>query len=642
MQFKHPELLWALLLLLIPVFIHLFQLRRFKKTPFTNVKLLQKVVSESRRSNTIKKWLLLATRLLLLFALVLAFAQPFFAKKTALAKKETVIYLDNSFSMEAKTDNETLLKTGVQELIKSIPKDNVFSLFTNGKVFRDVRLRDIQNDLLSLKSTSKQLDFNEITLKANTFFSNSENTVKDLILISDFQQRMQSIHTDSTNKVQKHVVQLSPDVLENVSVDTVYIGDSSPENIELITELSTTEKKESIPVSLYNDDKLIAKTSATFGDNKKATVLFSISAKEVINGKIEISDTGLSYDNKLYFNINEKEKIKALAINEANDDYLSRIFTNDEFSFSTYTLNNLNYSLLETQNIVVLNELNVIPDALQNVLKSFVSNGGSLVVVPSKEADMNSYNNLFNAFFSTMYTEVTRAERNITDIAFSHPLYTNVFEKEVTNFQYPKVSEYFKIRSIAPKIISFQDKDAFLVGGDGIYIFTASITNENSNFKNSPLIVPTFYSMGVNSLKLPKLYSVLGTKISLDVSSTLSKDNILKVAAKNKDYEFIPQQRSFANKVSLSFYENPTMDGIYHIVDNGEIIKNISFNHQKNESELTYLNMGTIQATTKQSSIASLFEAMEKDNRVTELWKWFVILALLFMVVEILIQKYLK
>ncbi|NNK28782.1 MAG: hypothetical protein HKP06_11155, partial [Flavobacteriaceae bacterium] len=37
MQFKHPELLYALLLLLIPIIIHLFQLRRFKETPFTNV-----------------------------------------------------------------------------------------------------------------------------------------------------------------------------------------------------------------------------------------------------------------------------------------------------------------------------------------------------------------------------------------------------------------------------------------------------------------------------------------------------------------------------------------------------------------------------------------------------------------------------
>jgi len=127
MQFKYPELLWALFLLLIPIFIHLFQLRRYKKTPFTNVKFLKKVVSESRRSNSLKKWLLLFTRLLLIAAAVLAFAQPFFAKKGATSKKETVIYLDDSFSMQAKTENGTLLSDAVQSLIEAIPADNSYS-----------------------------------------------------------------------------------------------------------------------------------------------------------------------------------------------------------------------------------------------------------------------------------------------------------------------------------------------------------------------------------------------------------------------------------------------------------------------------------------------------------------------------------
>ena len=38
MQFKYPELLYALLLLIIPIIVHLFRLRRFEKVDFTNVK----------------------------------------------------------------------------------------------------------------------------------------------------------------------------------------------------------------------------------------------------------------------------------------------------------------------------------------------------------------------------------------------------------------------------------------------------------------------------------------------------------------------------------------------------------------------------------------------------------------------------
>jgi hypothetical protein len=79
MNFKHPEFLYFLFLLVIPILVHLFQLRRFKKEYFTNVQFLKELSIQTRKSSTIKKWLLLLTRLLLLIFLILAFAQPFFS-----------------------------------------------------------------------------------------------------------------------------------------------------------------------------------------------------------------------------------------------------------------------------------------------------------------------------------------------------------------------------------------------------------------------------------------------------------------------------------------------------------------------------------------------------------------------------------
>jgi len=122
----------------------------FYSSFFTNVKFLKKVVSESRRSSTLKKWLLLFTRMLLLAGLVLAFAQPFLAGSAALKEKETVIYLDDSFSMQAQKEGSSLLDNAVQSLLKKLPKDNRFSLFTNSAVFRNVELATVQNELLAL------------------------------------------------------------------------------------------------------------------------------------------------------------------------------------------------------------------------------------------------------------------------------------------------------------------------------------------------------------------------------------------------------------------------------------------------------------------------------------------------------------
>ena len=117
MQFKHPELLYALFLLLIPIIIHLFQLRRFQKVDFTNVAFLKKVTIQTRKSSQLKKWLILLMRLAAMACLIFAFAQPFTASKIALnAQKETVLYLDNSFSMEAKGVQGPLLKRAIQDL----------------------------------------------------------------------------------------------------------------------------------------------------------------------------------------------------------------------------------------------------------------------------------------------------------------------------------------------------------------------------------------------------------------------------------------------------------------------------------------------------------------------------------------------
>ena len=131
MQFKHPEILYFLFLLVVPILVHLFQLRRFKKEYFTNVQFLKQLSIQSRKSSTIKKWLLLATRLFVLTAIIIAFAQPFFtAIDSNKRASEMFIILDNSFSMQAKGQNGELLKRAVQELLENLFYDILNIEFT--------------------------------------------------------------------------------------------------------------------------------------------------------------------------------------------------------------------------------------------------------------------------------------------------------------------------------------------------------------------------------------------------------------------------------------------------------------------------------------------------------------------------------
>ncbi|NNK74544.1 MAG: hypothetical protein HKP42_00635, partial [Maribacter sp.] len=483
------------------------------------------------------------------------------------------------------------------------------------------------------------LNLDEIQLKANNFFSKNTNAIKNLIIVSDFQKRLASGNKDAIGKVQKHVVKLSAINLENVSIDSIYVSKNGTENIELTASLSATNEIQSIPVSLYDDDKLIAKTSAVFEDDK-GKVTFTLSANDVVNGQVIISDSGITYDNHLFFNINEIERPNVLVIGEASSEYLRRIYPENEFLFTSFSLKNLNFRDIESQNLIILNELEKITTSLVASISSFVSNGGNLVVIPSNNIDINEYSTLLSRFSLGALMEKVSAETKITQITFSHPLYDNVFEKNIDNFDYPQVTEFFKTNSKASKILGYQNGEPFLLGTNGIYLFTASIANQNSNFKQSPLIVPTFYKMGVNSLKRQGLYHTMGGQIRMDIAQKIAKDHILRVSKDGLD--FIPQQRSHANKVSLTFNENPFEDGIYDILENGNSIKKISFNYPRNESDLQFMDINNIASESQQSSIAALFQDLENDNSVTELWKWFVILAVLFILMEVLIIKYLN
>lgn len=638
MQFKYPEILWALLLLLIPILIHLFQLRRFKKTPFTNVAMLQMVVSESRKSNTLKKWLLLLTRMMLLATLIIAFAQPFISSETALREKETVIYFDNSFSMQSKVNGLSLLEKSTQDLIKQIDERAVFSLFTNTRTFRNVTINDIKNDLLSLNYTPKQLQLDDIQLKAKTLFSVSESTLKNLILVSDFQQRMGKSGVMLDSSTINYAVPTLPKEPANIAIDSLYLEGFQKEQLQLTVLLSGGQSGDTMPISLYNGDTLIAKTSAGFGNGHTAEVVFSIQGNQEIDGRLQIDDNGLKYDNLFFFNVNQKERVKVLAISSSEGDYLERLYREDEFVFTKYRLNTLNYSNLDNQNVIILDHLPSIPNSLLQPLITFKENGGTLIVIPSSSSNLDSYNQFLSAFSGTRFEAKMVQNKKVTTISFDHPLYENVFEKEVSNFQYPELKQYFTVDSQAPAILSLDGGDAFLLGINGFYLFSASLEQENSNFKSSPLIVPTFYNMAVFSMKNPRLYHTLGKRNAIDISVKLGGDSSINIS--KDDYNFIPLQQVFPNKVNIQFSEHPIVDGIYRITSGQEYFQNISFNYPREESKLDYLNVENIGNAVVEDSIVSLFQSLEAENSITAYWKWFVILALLLLLMEVIIQKF--
>lgn len=643
MQFKHPEILYFLFLLAIPILVHLFQLRRFQKEFFTNVRFLKELNMQTRKSSKIKKWLLLATRLLLLACLIIAFAQPFFKAKDDNNKgNEMIILLDNSFSMQAKGSKGELLKRAVQDILENTPENQQFSLITNNNAWWDTDVKSIQKDLQNLKYSDVPFRPDFLLTKAD---AKKQHTGKDIVVITD------AVNLDNRNisklnsGTPTYFIVPEAENTANVSVDSVYISQVMDNFYEVKVDMETFgEVENDIPISLYNGKSLTAKTLVKFDGTNKKSSTFTIPKKD-FHGYVGINDNSLAYDNNYYFSISKPQKSNVVAIGDAaKNNFLSRIYTNDDFNFTSSELRSLDYNNLEKQDAIILNELKDIPQALITTLKDFYVKGGNVVIIPASDSSLQNLNALLGAFGGSQFKNTNPNERQITKIAFSHPLYATVFEKKTDNFQYPKVNSGFTLGGNALPILTYEDQTSFLASTGNklgnVYIFSAPINKTNSNFQNSPLIVPTFYNMAQNSGKTGISAIIIGDNQNLLLDVLLSKDEVLTV--KNDNADFIPMQQLLNNKVKLSFGDYPEEAGNFSVYKNEQNLKNISFNHARTESNLALQNKALADNFTEADSVATVYSDIKSERTADELWKWFIIGTLLFLLTELFIQKFIK
>ena len=651
MQFKHPEILYFLGLLIIPILVHLFQLQKFKKVSFTNVAFLQKIALQTRKSSRLKKWLILASRILLLTAIIFAFSQPYFSTHKVQKKQKTFIYLDNSLSTKSTGKKGDLLQISAQELIEEISEKEIYSLLTNDAYFENISAQKLKKTLLTIKNTGKSTQLNNVFLKINSQKNNEIKSLNNNILISDF-QIIKKIKNQKFTNVKQEIsfVKLNTEAKNNISIDSVFISSNNTTNFSVYAVVKNQgEKKENVPISLFDDEKLISKLSFSIDKNTEKNIEFKVENKLNFNGKIHLNfnDTFI-FDNHFFFNKNLNTKIKVLSIGKYSN-FLTKIYNKKEFIFSETNVQNINYNTIQKQQLIILNELEEIPSTLQKTIKDFTINGGHLIIIPNETIKLNSYNQFFTALKIGSVREKNKDTLKITQINYEHPLFKNVFSKKTTNFQYPFSKTHYISTIRGSSIVDFENNQPFIKQVDtknsAIYWVANSLNTENTNFTNSPLVVPIFYNIGQQSLQRQRIYYTIGKENKIDIDIKLEKDEVLSISSLTGT-TLIPLQQNYQNKTSIITKENITKDGFYSITNKKDTIKTLAFNYPKEESLMNFINIEKFASKNDNmqvsDSIASLFSKISKKNEVHWLWKWFLGIAIVSLLLEILILKFFK
>ena len=140
MSFAQPWFLLGLLGALIPIIIHLIHRRRPRKQPFPAIELVIQSVQRVERRWRLRRWLLLAARVLLVAALAAAAARPLWGPDGVAAirsdgPQRLAVVIDATLSMRARYDTTTSFARAVVEarnLIDSMGSEDMAVLVAVG------------------------------------------------------------------------------------------------------------------------------------------------------------------------------------------------------------------------------------------------------------------------------------------------------------------------------------------------------------------------------------------------------------------------------------------------------------------------------------------------------------------------------
>jgi len=682
MEFLHPNFLYALAALAIPIIIHLFNFRRFKKVPFTNVRFLREIKIQTQSQNKLRHLLVLLMRLLALAFLIFAFAQPYLPEDNAAEKdrgQAISIFIDNSFSMQGESEAGPLLevaKNRAIDIAMAYDATDRFQLLSQdflGENQRFVSRAEFIQNVEDLKLSSKSRSLESIAERQKDLMRNADDDLaKEAYLISDFQKSQFPIETFEPDTAMAYgLVHLERSSPSNLYIDSVWFptpvrraGDS--ENLSVRVVNTGSQDLENVPLNLSING--VQKSIGSFAVNAQSSVDTAIAFVHDSPGlksvKVEIEDFPIDYDDAYYLGYRVHDQLRILSISPSNGgstrDFIGSVYRVDSaYDFRSTSLSNLNYSDLQSNDLLILNELSSIPGGLRQEVISFAASGGSVWVIPSTDIDLGSYNELLNELKAGAYLPLKEEEVKVRSLNSESPLYRDIFESVPRNIDLPNATEFYPItsslRSNEESLLQLPAGNSFLSAyresGGNIYVQAVPLNSEKNNFSRHAIFVATALRIAELSLST-KTYAVeIGTESSFSIPFFRTQnEDVFHLIQSENEQDIIPAFQVSEGRIALLAGPELNQAGSYELLLGDSAIGAVGFNFERMESDLASYSVEELNTAITASGAGNitLFSgesenlAREVQQKIsgTELWKICLILALTFLLLESLLLRF--
>lgn len=666
MNFHHPSFLWAFLLLAVPVIIHLFNFRKYKKVIFSNVDMLKEIQTESRKTRQIKKWLVLLSRMLVISALVLAFSRPYIPSDTSTSGRHLVsIYLDNSQSMNGEGEKGQLFesaKNSIRDLVNSLPHNAEIQVIDNELSTFSGRIQSPQNAIKVIDDMEISHKSNSLTRavqKSNSVFVSEGFNSGHLFAYSDFQVDHKEEASEVDSALQLNLIRMEPKALQNLSIDSVWLSEpvSRPdEPVELKVRIINNGNEDVSSSTFSLAINGIQQTVESFGVAARSEVIlevaFTSNEKGWVSGECSISDVPVVFDNTFYFTVHIKESIRILQIGNPSVD-LKKLYSRDKtFIYSSLPAGSVDYGSLSENDFIILNELTDVSSGLSQQLRQFVENGGVLAILPNS-AEIH-YDGLVNSLNLVQYGSIQLKNLSIMPDDLNHPFIKDVYKKIPKSTLLPKVTKCYILGngSETESVLRLKDGSNFMTkstfGVGSVFQFSVPLESEFSNWKDHELFVLTMLKMAFSkSVKQHIASSLFSTgsiasssKINTEIGLTLVKEPI---AVRVESAQSLGAARFWLN-------DEVREAGVYAL-SNGEntITEKVALNYPRAESVQNFATDEELEqqfqggkVEVMSGEVADIKSVTSTMMSGTALWKLFLVLCLIFLLIEILLLRLLK
>jgi hypothetical protein len=688
MMFLNPAVLLGLLAASIPVLIHLLNLRKLQRIEFSTLTFLKELQKNKIKKIKLKQWLLLLLRVLIIIFIILGFARPALkgiaiGGTTSAAKTTAVFIIDDTFSMsviDTKGSYFNQAKSAIKDLLNNLQEGDKIAIIKVSSAGSDEinltsNLVDFRKQIDDLQISDKSGKLNAAIVKAAEVISTSNNFNKEIYLFSDFQkgnladdEELSNLSQALNERIKLYAFDYSGKDVFNISIDELNINSQIFEKNKSVNFSATVSNHSgrganNTVVSLFINGERSAQQSVNLQSGQTQIITMETPVKHYgfVDVFVGIEDDDILNDNIRYTSLYIPEEIP-LIIFESNAGEA-------KFVYTALTLSNNGQTIKATiKNISEINSVDLsryrvvvlIGDAnLQNSsrIKSYVNDGGGLILMPGSETELSSFNDFIKSIgIAAAIGEAGKVKGDYLvrfgEVDFGHPLFQNIFLKdEKKQIESPEIYHHYKLSSAAGRsIIKLADGSVFLceykLEAGKVLVVGAAPVLSWSTFPLKSIFVP-FFTKSVFYLSAVEQSGqkyFTGDEILLNLKGKSVPQ--LKVVHPDKREEIINIENSAGDYIR---YNKTTSAGIYQFYNGTELIDFVSVNTIPGESITEYLSMNDFREYLKKIYFKGSFVEINKDEDVsatimqarfgTELWKTFLLIALILAAIEMLVAR---